>query len=111
MISKFHMDLSMPFEPLDAYESLQSLLPPFCLELPRGDLKSFIIHGFVTRKFTIKGRFQEFGYTWVMRSPDEMTVKSFLINNIPRDSKNPLYKGDAIGCNRITHQILNCFKS
>ena len=88
----------MPLEPLDAYESLQLLLPPFSLALSRPDLKSFIVDGFVKRKFILHGRFEPFGHVRVMRSTEDMTVKSFLTDKIPRDSANALYKGDALGC-------------
>lgn len=92
------MNISMPFEPLDAYESLQLLLPPFSLKLSKSDLNGFIIDGFVSRRFIVRGRFKDFGHTRAMRSPEDMTVKSFLSDTIPRVSANPLYKGDAIGC-------------
>jgi tetratricopeptide (TPR) repeat protein len=88
----------LPFEPLDAYESLQLLLPPYSLKLSEPDLRSFIVNGFVRKRLVLRGRFEEFGHTRVMRSPEEMTIKSFLAANIPRESVNPIYKGDAVGC-------------
>lgn len=92
------MDVFLPFEPLDAYESIQLLLPPFSLKLSRADLRSFIVNGFIKRRFLLRGRFHEFGHTRIMRSLEEMTVKSFLSAQIPRESVDPLYKGDAVGC-------------
>jgi hypothetical protein len=92
------MSSDLPFEPVDAYESLSELLPAFTLGLPRSDLKSFIINGSVTRRFLLRGRFSEFGHTRVMRSSEELTVDSFLNDAIPKGSPEPLYNGDAVGC-------------
>ena len=92
------MDIDLPFEPLDAFESFQALLPDFAFEVPTTDLQDFIINGYITRRFLLRGRLKGFGHTRLMRSSEELSVKAFLSDPIPKDDPKPLYKGDAIGC-------------
>jgi hypothetical protein len=92
------MEVDLPFEPRDAYLSLQALLPTFAFNIPDLDLRQFIINGFISRRYVLRGRFKSFGYTKVMRSSADFSVENFLTESIPKDDPDPLYRGDAIGC-------------
>lgn len=92
------MEVDLPFEPRDAYQSLQALLPVFAYDIPELDLRQFIIDGFISRRYVLRGRFKGFGHTRIMRSSADLGVETFLTDPIPKDDPNPLYRGDAIGC-------------
>ena len=92
------MEVDLPFEPRDAYRSLQALLPAFAFDIQTSDLRQFIINGFISRRYVLRGRFKGFGHTRVMRSSADLSVETFLTDSIPKDDPDPLYRGDAIGC-------------
>lgn len=92
------MEVDLPFEPRDAYQSLQGLLPAFAFDVLESDLRQYIIDGFISRRFVLRGRFKGFGHTRVMRSSADLAVETFLTDPIPKDDPDPLYLGDAVGC-------------
>lgn len=92
------MQVDLPFEPFDAYRSLRALLPAFAFEIPESDLQSYIVNGFISRRYVLHGRFKGFGHSRIMRSSEDLAVENFLRDPIPKDDPDPLYKGDAIGC-------------
>ncbi|KAG4429247.1 hypothetical protein IFR05_015276 [Cadophora sp. M221] len=91
------MQFDLPFEPIDAFENLENILPPFASKLSQGDLRNFITFGFVSRRFVLHGRFKPVGYVRAMRSEDDFTAESFLNDPVPLGSNEPLYNGDAVG--------------
>jgi len=92
------MALDLPFEPVTAFDSLQRHLPPFVVNLAWADIKAYLLDGFVARRFLLHGRFRKFGHTVIIRSADELTVKSLLDSRIPKNDAEPRYNGDAVGC-------------
>jgi hypothetical protein len=95
-VPTMHFDL--PFEPIDAFENLENILPPFASKLSQRDLRNFITFGFVSRRFVLHGRFKPVGHVRAMRSEDDFTAESFLNDPVPPGSNEPLYNGDAVGC-------------
>lgn len=92
------MQFDLPFEPIDAFENLENILPPFASKLGQEDLRNLITFGFVSRRFVLHGRFKPAGYVRAMRSEDDFTAESFLNDTVPPGSHEPLYNGDAVGC-------------
>jgi tetratricopeptide (TPR) repeat protein len=92
------MHFDLPFEPIDVFENLENVLPPFASKLSQGDLRNFITFGFVSRRFVLHGRFKPVGHVRAMRSEDDFTAESFLNDPVPPGSNEPLYNGDAVGC-------------
>jgi hypothetical protein len=82
---------------MDPYQKLQQLLPTFLFNLGTADVVSFIEKGFISRRFVLRGRFQTFGYTRIMRTFEDTLLDSFLRAHIPKETDNPLYFGDAVG--------------
>ena len=92
------MKYDLPFEPIDAFEHLYDALPPISIGLSRADLRSLIVHGFITKRLIYRGRFEPFGFTCAVRSEYDTTAKALLDSSIPPNSKEPLYASDAYGC-------------
>lgn len=97
--------LQLPFEPPNAFDSLEKHIPSFIVRLSWPDVREYVVHGHVSRKFVLHGRFPSFDYTMSMRSDDEMTVDSLLNSRIPKTSVSPLYNGEAIGCECFSNYV------